>query len=145
MPMASPDATTSFLKSLGQIAGIGGIAFGVFLLIFQSIFGLRKLFPQLTQQDAYRLLRLMVVVCAIVVVLGIVVYGIGTYRQNTTATATPTPTPSRTSTPVPSPTLTPFANRTFFAHSTVSALPVNISVSDAQTFTILFWKNRAKL
>lgn len=105
--MAAPDATTQLLKSLGQIAGIGGIAFGVLLLIFQGIIGIRRLFPQLTQQDAYRLLRLMAVLCSVVVFSGIVVYGIGIYRQNTISISdgsTPTPTPTVSPSPSPSPT-----------------------------------------
>jgi hypothetical protein len=105
--MASPDATTQLLKTLGQLAGIGGIAFGVLLLIFQGIIGIRKLFPQLTQEQAYKLLRLMVVICAIAVISGIVVYGIGIGRQNTTTTTTSSPTQIFSSTSSPTASSSP--------------------------------------
>ena len=44
------------LKIVGQVAGIGGISLGVFLLLFREIIR-RKIFPQLTREQAYRLLR----------------------------------------------------------------------------------------
>ncbi len=45
------------LKTFGQIAGIGGLALGVFLLLFRDIIA-KNIFPQLAKKDAYRLLRL---------------------------------------------------------------------------------------
>ena len=44
-------------KTFGQIAGIGGIALGVFLLLFRDIIR-KSIFPQLKKDDAFRLLRL---------------------------------------------------------------------------------------
>ena len=49
------DATV--LKAVGQVAGIGGLALGVFLLIFREIIR-KKIFPMLPPKEAYRLLRL---------------------------------------------------------------------------------------
>ena len=45
------------LKAVGQVAGIGGLALGVFLLLFREIVR-KKIFPMLPPADAYRLLRL---------------------------------------------------------------------------------------
>lgn len=61
---------TSILKVVGQIAGIGGIALGVFLLIFRDIIR-KNIFPTLTKEQAYRLIRLMVVLAFITAVIGV--------------------------------------------------------------------------
>lgn len=58
------------LEALGQVAGIGGIALGVFLLLFRDVIR-QKIFPQLTKNQAYRLLRLTLVLVWSVAVLGI--------------------------------------------------------------------------
>ncbi len=58
------------LEAIGQIAGIGGIALGVLLLVFRDI--LRKaIFPQLTPERGYRLLRWIVVSVWSVAALGL--------------------------------------------------------------------------
>ena len=58
------------LKTVGQIAGIGGLGLGVFLILFRDI--VRKtIFAQLTKERSYRLLRLIVVLVWSVAVLGI--------------------------------------------------------------------------
>lgn len=48
---------TEILKLVAQIAGIGGIAFGVFLLLFRDIIR-KRIFPRLDRERGYRLLRL---------------------------------------------------------------------------------------
>lgn len=58
------------LKSAGQIAGIGGLAMGVFMLLFREIIR-KKLFPQLTKKGAERLLSLMAVLIFIIAAIGI--------------------------------------------------------------------------
>ena len=58
------------LKTVGQIAGIGGLALGVFLLLFRDIVR-KSIFPQLTKQDAYRLLRLISVLVFLVAIAGL--------------------------------------------------------------------------
>jgi hypothetical protein len=45
------------LKIVGQVAGIGGLALGVFLLLFRDIIR-KNIFPKLPPAEAYRLLRL---------------------------------------------------------------------------------------
>ena len=45
----------NLLKTLGQTAGIGGIALGIFLISFREIIR-KNIFPNLTKKQAYRLL-----------------------------------------------------------------------------------------
>ncbi len=58
------------LKTVGQIAGIGGLALGVFLLLFRDIIR-KQIFPQLTKKDAYRLLRLISTLVFLIAALSI--------------------------------------------------------------------------
>jgi hypothetical protein len=44
--------TAELLKDLGQIAGIGGIALGVFMLLFREVIR-KKIFPTLTKKQGY--------------------------------------------------------------------------------------------
>lgn len=58
------------LEALGQVAGIGGIALGVLLLVFRDV--VRKaIFPTLSPDHGFRLLRLIVVSVWSVAVLGV--------------------------------------------------------------------------
>lgn len=59
------------LKTLGQIAGIGGIAVGVLLIIFKSIIQ-KKIFPKLSPDQSYKIFRLIVLTVFLISVLGIV-------------------------------------------------------------------------
>lgn len=67
---------------LGQIAGIGGIALGVFLVLFRDIIR-RNIFPKLTKQDGYRLMRLITLCVWSVAVLGVAVWGALEFRSGT--------------------------------------------------------------
>ncbi len=58
------------LKTFGQIAGIGGLALGVFLLLFRDIIA-KNIFPQLAKKDAYRLLRLISVLIFLIAAFGL--------------------------------------------------------------------------
>src|SRR5215213_9191974 len=58
------------LKTVGQIAGIGGLALGVFLLLFRDIIR-KNIFPQLGKTHAYRLLRLISILIFSIAALGI--------------------------------------------------------------------------
>ncbi len=60
----------SLLKTVGQIAGIGGIALGVLLLVFRDVIR-KNIFPQLASVQAYRLIRLVVVLTFLIAALGI--------------------------------------------------------------------------
>lgn len=59
-----------FFKTLGQVAGIGGVALGVFLVLFREIIR-KSIFPQLKKDDAYQLLRLITILVFIVAITGI--------------------------------------------------------------------------
>lgn len=58
------------LKTLGQIAGIGGISLGVFFLLFRDLIR-KKIFPQLPEPDAFKLLVLISVLVWSVALAGI--------------------------------------------------------------------------
>jgi nitrate reductase gamma subunit len=61
------------IKIVGQVAGIGGIALGVFLLLFRDIIQ-KSIFPTLKKDDAYRLLRLISLLIWLVAIAGIVAW-----------------------------------------------------------------------
>ena len=58
------------LKTLGGVAGIGGAAIGMILLVYREIIR-KNVFPRLSQKDAYRLLRQIAFLSWSVAVLGI--------------------------------------------------------------------------
>jgi hypothetical protein len=61
---------TGILKVVGQVAGIGGVALGVFLLLFRDVIR-KNVFPKLGRDQAYRLLTLIVVLVWSVALAGI--------------------------------------------------------------------------
>jgi hypothetical protein len=63
----------SVLKIVGQIAGIGGLALGVFLILFREVIR-KNIFPKLPPQEAYRLLRLITVAVWSVAIVGILAW-----------------------------------------------------------------------
>lgn len=58
------------LKTAGQIAGIGGLALGVILILFREVIR-KKVFPNLSEPDGYRLLRLVLLLAWSVGLVGI--------------------------------------------------------------------------
>lgn len=58
------------LENLGKIAGIGGISLGVFLLLFRDLLR-KKIFPTLTNDQAFRLLRTVVLLTWSIALAGI--------------------------------------------------------------------------
>ena len=61
------------LKTLGQIAGIGGVALGIFLILFRELIS-KSIFPTLKKDDAFRQLRLIALLIWIVALAGIVAW-----------------------------------------------------------------------
>jgi hypothetical protein len=61
------------LKTVGQIAGIGGLALGVFLLLFREIIR-KNIFPKLRAAEAYRLLTLITGAVWSVAIVGIIAW-----------------------------------------------------------------------
>lgn len=67
------------LKIVSQVAGIGGIALGVLLLIFRDVIR-KKIFPMLTKEQAYKLLRFVLVLAWLAALAGIVAWAwVSTY------------------------------------------------------------------
>jgi len=58
------------LKVAGQVAGIGGIALAVVLAIFREVIR-KNLFPQLSKDQGFRLMRLIVALTFSIGVIGI--------------------------------------------------------------------------
>jgi hypothetical protein len=58
------------LKTAGQVAGIGGVALGVFLVLFRDIIR-KNIFPRLPTAEAFHLLRLIAVLVFVVALAGI--------------------------------------------------------------------------
>ena len=61
------------LKTLGAVAGIGGIALGVLLIIFRDVIR-KNIFPTLGKTHAYQLLRLIIILAFSAGVLGVIAY-----------------------------------------------------------------------
>lgn len=63
----------SILKVVGQIAGIGGIALGVLLIIFRNIIR-KNIFPQLKPAEAYKIIRLIIILTFVIALSGIIAW-----------------------------------------------------------------------
>lgn len=61
------------LGTLGRIAGIGGIALGVFLLLFRDVIR-QKIFPQFTKKQSYRIILTFMILTWSVAIAGIVAW-----------------------------------------------------------------------
>ncbi|MFC1664962.1 hypothetical protein ACFL17_04950 [Pseudomonadota bacterium] len=58
------------MKVAGQIAGIGGLAIGVITLVYKDVIA-KNIFPKLTKQQSYSLLRLIVILSFSIAVVGV--------------------------------------------------------------------------
>ncbi|MBC7572373.1 MAG: hypothetical protein H7319_21975 [Spirosoma sp.] len=63
----------NILKTVGQVAGIGGIAIGMIILVFRDVIR-RNIFPNLERNQAYNLLRIILFLTWSIGVLGILAY-----------------------------------------------------------------------
>jgi hypothetical protein len=70
------------LKIVGQVAGIGGLALGVFLILFRDVIR-KNIFPRLNEVQAYRLLIVIVILVWSIAIVGIVAW-VYTHRLVTT-------------------------------------------------------------
>ena len=61
------------LKTLGQIAGIGGIAIGAVILIFRDVIR-KNIFPKLERNHAYNIIRIILILTWSIGVVGIIAY-----------------------------------------------------------------------
>ena len=69
------------LKTLGEALGIGGVALGIFFLLFREMIR-KSIFPKLDKKDAYRLLRLITVSVWSVAVIGVGAWIIGDQKSS---------------------------------------------------------------
>jgi len=60
----------TILKTMGQIAGIGGLSVGVLLLLFREVIR-KNIFPTLPPMEAYRLLRLALLLVWSIALIGL--------------------------------------------------------------------------
>jgi len=60
-------------KAIGQVAGIGGISLGVVLILFRDVIK-KNIFPKLTQDQAYKLLRLLIILTCSIGITGIIAW-----------------------------------------------------------------------
>ncbi len=74
------------LKAVGQIAGIGGLALGVFLVLFRDIIR-KNIFSKLPAPEAYRLLRLITVAVWSIAVIGICAWVLVSHGSGATVKA----------------------------------------------------------
>lgn len=63
----------SILKVIGQVAGIGGISIGVLLIIFRNIIR-KNIFPKFKNEEAYKIIRLIIILTFVIAVLGIIAW-----------------------------------------------------------------------
>ncbi|MGO9263233.1 MAG: hypothetical protein ACLQU1_44180 [Bryobacteraceae bacterium] len=61
---------STILKTVGEIAGIGGLSLGVVFLLFREVIR-KKIFPQLTRPQAYKLLVLIIVLAFAIGIAGL--------------------------------------------------------------------------
>lgn len=77
---------TELFKTVGQVAGIGGLALGVFLLLFRDIIR-KNIFPTLPPPEAYRLMRLITGAVWSVTIVGIIAWVYLETREPAAATS----------------------------------------------------------
>ncbi len=71
----------NMLRQLGQVAGIGGLAFGVFLILFRDVIR-KRIFPTLSRDHAYRIIRLFLVLTFLLAILGLGAWVFGERRSS---------------------------------------------------------------
>lgn len=87
---------TGIIKVVAQVAGIGGIALGVLLLVFRDIIR-RDIFSILPRRESYKLLRLIIILVWTVALVGIGAWVYTSTTQvkgNEQGFVSPTPTPA---------------------------------------------------
>lgn len=75
-------STGSLIEIFGTIAGVGGLALGVFLLLFKDVIR-KKIFPTLTKKQAYRLLCLILILVWTITITGLIIWAYSTTNPTT--------------------------------------------------------------
>ncbi|HWN09109.1 MAG TPA: carboxypeptidase-like regulatory domain-containing protein [Pyrinomonadaceae bacterium] len=88
-------------KIAGAVAGIGGLALAAVVYIFREVIR-KEIFPQLTKEQAYKLLNRIIVLVFLIGVLGIAAYLVVNWKNGSDRIPnhnrdkqTPTPTPAK--------------------------------------------------
>jgi hypothetical protein len=68
------------LKIFGQVAGLAGLSLGVLLILFREVIR-KNIFPGLTKEHGFQLLRLIIILTWSVAILGIVAWVYSTNRE----------------------------------------------------------------
>jgi len=76
------------LEVFGKIAGIGGLSLGVMLIIFRDFLA-KKIFPTLSKDQAYKLLRLLLLLTWSIAIIGIFSYLYNIYFNTNKISAEP--------------------------------------------------------
>lgn len=77
------------LKIAGQVAGIGGLAIGAFIILFREVIR-KNIFPNLVKEQAYRLLILLVILVWLVAISGIAAWAyVETNKNNKPSSGDP--------------------------------------------------------
>ena len=77
---------SAILKTVGEIAGIGGISLGVVLILFRDVIR-KNIFPKLGVAEAYRLLRLIIILVFLIGIAGLTAWVV-TKRDSSTSNFT---------------------------------------------------------
>lgn len=85
-------------KTAGAVAGIGGIALAAVVYIFREVIR-KEIFPQLTKEQAYKLLNRIIVLIFIIGVLGIAAYLVVNWQKGNRGNANDSPSQSAAPTP----------------------------------------------
>lgn len=68
------------LKTVGQIAGIGGLSLGIFFLLFKELIR-KNIFPKLETDHAYKLIRLFSILIWSAAIVGLICWFLLEYKE----------------------------------------------------------------
>lgn len=68
------------LKTVGQIAGIGGLSIGMFFLLFKELIR-KNIFPKLEKAHAYKLIRLFSILIWSAAIAGLICWFLLEYKE----------------------------------------------------------------
>ena len=72
---------TEMFKVIGQVAGIGGLSLGIFLILFREVIR-KNIFPTLTKSHAYSIIKLMVILIWSLALVGVLGWIFLEYKGN---------------------------------------------------------------
>ncbi len=68
------------LKTVGQIAGIGGLSLGIFFLLFKELIR-KNIFPKIEKDDAYKLIILFSILIWSTAIIGLICWFMLEYKE----------------------------------------------------------------